>query len=93
MIYVTGRRLSEGGFRPSHITDLRWEEPGTRNVNVISTRAEIVKFIDGGGVAKVRNPFGIDVNVHTVHPHNAPAYVQTAPDNTTADNLLKLPDC
>jgi len=92
MIYVTGKRLSPGGFRPSHITDLRWEEVGTNQTD-IWTRARMVDWIDGGGVAKVRNTFGVDVNVHTVHPHNAPAYVQTSPDNTTADNLLKLPDC
>jgi Protein of unknown function (DUF3892) len=92
MIYVTGKRLSVGGNRPSHITHLRWEEIGTNNSS-IWTRAQMVQWIDNGGTAKVNNLFGIDPEVRTVHPQNAPAYVQTKPDNTPTDNLLNLPPC
>jgi hypothetical protein len=53
----------------------------------------MVTWIDNHGVAKVRNSLGSDVSVHTVHPTNDAAYVQTKPDNTTTDNLLNLPNC
>jgi Protein of unknown function (DUF3892) len=92
MIYVTGRRLSPGGTRPSHITHMSWQEVGT-NLTDIWTRAKMVEWIDGGGVAKVHNAYGADPLVHTVHPANSPAYVQTRPDDTTSDNLLSLPPC
>jgi hypothetical protein len=44
-------------------------------------------------VAKVHNPYGADATCRTVHPQTGTPYVQTRPDNTTADNLLSLPDC
>lgn len=92
MIYVTGRRLSNGGTRPSHITHLSWQEVGTNNA-ATWTRAQMVQWIDNGGTAKVHNNYGADPLVHTVHPANSDAYVQTKPDNTTTDNLLSLPPC
>ncbi len=93
MIYVTGRRLSAGGSLPSHITDLSWSEVGT-GLTGLWARATMVDWIDNKkGEAKVKNAFGIDVRVHTVHPSVGSAYVQTSPDNTTTDNLLSLPPC
>jgi hypothetical protein len=92
MIHVTGRRLSQGGNRPSHITHLSWQEDGTKNA-ATWTRAKMVEWIDGGGSAKVHNGYGVDPSVRSVHPSASPAYVQTKPDNTTTDNLLSLPPC
>lgn len=98
MIYVTGRRLSNGGTKPSHITHLRVTESDGSEPK-IWTKQFLVDWIDGTdgtgrtGIAKVRNAFGVDVTVRTVHPTGAPAYVQTNPDNMTTDNLLSLPPC
>jgi hypothetical protein len=91
MIYVTAIRLSAGGSRPSHITRLWWDEVGTTAAGDWSV-AEMVEWIDvKRGEAKVRNPYGTDAVVRTVHPVGRPSYVQTKPDDTTADNLLSLP--
>ena len=99
MIWITGKRLSSGGSRPSHITNLRWQDADNSNSTAIWTTSQLVGWIDGTdgtnqkGLAKVYNPTGPDVAVHTVHPAGRPAYVQTSPDNTTTDNLLSLPNC
>jgi hypothetical protein len=90
MIYVTAVRLSSGGTRPSHITDLRWRESGSTKASEWS-RAQMVKWIGTGGTAKVHNAYGIDPIVRTVHPTYGEPYVQTKPDNTPTDNLLSLP--
>ena len=91
MIYVTGIRVQSGGNRPSHITHLRWEEVGTTKAD-IWLKQRLVDWIDKeGGSAAVRNPYGADAPVHTVHPAIAPDYVQTKADDTTADNLMSLP--
>ena len=98
MIWITGRRLSAGGSRPSHITHLRWEDAESSATGLWTT-ARLVEWIDGTdgtsqhGVAKVHNPLGADVSVYTVHPAGHAPHVQTRPDNTTADNLLSLPPC
>jgi hypothetical protein len=92
MINVTGKRLTSGGSCPSHITHLRWNEPSTGNGGV-SPRSDMVGWIDNGVVATVHNPYGTDATCRTVHPQYGAPYVQTKPDNTTADNLLSLPDC
>jgi len=98
MIYITGRRLSPGGSRPSHITHLRATNDDGSNP-VLYTRQQMVDWIDGTdgsgqkGVAKVHNRYGVDPVVHTVHPSVGSPYVQSSPDNTTTDNLLSLPPC
>ena len=88
MIYVTAVKLSPGGTRPSHITDLRWRDTGSTGE---WSRPQMVKWIDTGGIAKVHNAYGLDPTVRTVHPTYGEPYVQTKPDNTTTDNLLSLP--
>jgi hypothetical protein len=88
MIYVTAVKLSHGGTRPSHITDLRWRDTGSAGE---WSRPHMVKWIDTGGTAKVHNAYGLDPVVRTVHPTYGEPYVQTKPDNTTTDNLLSLP--
>ena len=93
MITVTGKRLTSGGSRPSHITHLRWDEPSSGQRGVLSPRSDMVRWINNGLVATVNNPYGADATCRTVHPQNSAPYVQTKPDNTTADNLLSLPDC
>lgn len=98
MIWITGKRLSHGGSRPSHVAHLRWRDADLTETG-IATTAQLVAWIDGTdgtnhkGIAKVSNPSGPDVTVRTVHPAGRAPYVQTRPDNTTADNLLNHPDC
>lgn len=83
--------MQSGGDRPSHITHLKWENPNTGKTGQ-STKQEIVDWIDEkNGSAAVRNPYGANAPVHTVHPAIGPDFVQTKADNTTTDNLLSLP--
>jgi hypothetical protein len=97
MIYVIGITLTNGGYLPEHIRDLLTTKADGSD-QTWWTRQQLVDWIDGTdgtgvrGTAFVRNPFGVsDVQVRTVHPTYGAPYVRTAPDDTTADNLLRLP--
>lgn len=82
--------MSAGGYRHEHITDIRWVKDGTTDQKS-STRAEMVKFVEGGGEAYVKDSDG-DVAFLRVRVSAAGnKYVQTYADYTWKDNLLALP--
>lgn len=89
MIYLIAIHL-QGGQGHERIDRLRWRDPQTSGTRENST-AELVSWIDGGGVAKVRNSNGRDVAVGVVRPAGRPPYLRTHADNTWNDNLLALP--
>lgn len=89
-IRCTGIRMSAGGSRHEHITDIRWVEDGKATPQS-SSRAEMVKFVEGKGKAYVRDARG-DVAYLRVRTSSAGnKYVQTYADGIWSDNLLALP--
>jgi len=83
---IVAIRLS-GGTNYQHITELYWMDGTTEKS---STRAQIVEFIEGGGLAYTQVNAG-RAYCEVVTPASGPKYVRTKPDGTTADNLLSLP--
>jgi len=76
-----------GGEHHEHIADVRWKntQKGTTGE---STRADMVKYIEGGGQAFVTD----GVNSVWVGVVNAtPKYIRTHADGKWTDNLLALP--
>lgn len=88
MIYITHIRLSSGSAGHEHITTFRWRNPQTDEAGV-SNKAEMVKWVRGGGVARVRDSHGNEVGVGVVEAD--PPYLRTFADETWTDNLLSLP--
>ncbi|MDH0863981.1 DUF3892 domain-containing protein [Mitsuaria sp. GD03876] len=93
----TGKRLS-GGTGHEHISHLAWVKwQGSQETNErgISTREQMVAFIEANGDSVVwcpdRNP---QVSGAWVHAQNNGRikYVRTVADGRTTDNLLSLPD-
>jgi hypothetical protein len=83
-------RMSSGGWHHEHITHIAWVQDGTAIENV-STRAEMVTFVEGGGQAYVKDAKG-DVAYLRVRVSSAGnKYVQTYADGIFTDNLLALP--
>ena len=58
-----------------------------------STREVIYDWIKEGGTAYVLDKFGNKAYLITAISSHGTKYVKTEPDNTTTDNLLKLPEC
>ena len=87
MIYVTDVHMS-GGEGHQHIAAVRWMEPSTSKTGE-NTRQEMVEWIDGGGVARVRDSAGDEVTVLVMHTD--PPYIRTQADGIWTDNLLALP--
>jgi hypothetical protein len=87
MIYITARHMA-GGTRHEHIASVRWRNPSDGNTGQ-STRADMVKWIDGGGEARVRDG-NDDVMVGVVKA--TPPYIRTYADGKWKDNLLALPE-
>lgn len=82
--------MSAGGYHHEHITEIRWVEDGT-TIPKSNTRAEMVKFVEGGGKAYVKDSDG-DVAFLRVRTSSAGnKYVQTYADGIWKDNLLALP--
>jgi hypothetical protein len=86
-IYITHRHMV-GGQTLQHIERVKWTQPGTGKTGD-SARAEIVKWIDDGNKARVRDRDGSEVLVHVVRVN--PPYLRTNPNNESTDNLLSLP--
>lgn len=87
MVNVIAVHMS-GGTEHRHIAAVRWTNP-VEGTSGDSTRAAMVSFINGGGVAKVH---GSDGSVATVGVVNAtPPYIRTYADGEWNDNLLALP--
>jgi hypothetical protein len=88
MVYITHIRLSSGGTRHEHISNVKWRNPNTGETGQ-STREAMVDWINRGGDARVRDAAGHDVRVGVVKA-NSP-YIRTYADNVWTDNLLALP--
>lgn len=86
-IYITARHM-EGGHTLQHIARVKWTQPSTGKSGD-SARSDIVKWIDGGGTARVRDRDGSEVQVHVVRVN--PPYLRTNANNESTDNLLSLP--
>jgi len=85
-VYVTKRHM-EGGSKHEHIARVKWENrsDGTTGDN---SRAEMVKWIDEGGDARVADGSSF-VRVGVVNA--TPKYIRTHADGKWTDNLLALP--
>lgn len=74
------------------ITELGWEEVGNTSNHKVSSRAAIVKFLEDGNRAYVKDRYGDTADL-MVFTKNGIKYVKTRPDQTIADNLLELDEC
>ena len=74
------------------ISTLGWINEQTSNTGK-STRMEIYDWLLTGGNAYVYDNIGNKAKLITAQSSNGTKYVKTESDNTTADNLLKLPEC
>jgi hypothetical protein len=88
MVIITHIRMSPGGTSDEHITELRWWNPASGEMNS-STRQAVIDWIQTkGGVARVTDGFTFaDV---TVVAGPLP-YLRTMRDGIFTDNLLALP--
>lgn len=85
-VYVTKRHM-EGGSGHEHIARVKWEDRQSGQSGD-SARAEMVTFIDGGGVARVGDGSSF-VEVGVVDA--SPKYIRTYADGKWTNNLLALP--
>lgn len=74
------------------ITHLGWINENDNSRGRL-TRQEMVKFIDGGGQAYVKDAYGNVAYLITVTSISGLRYVKTEPDSTTSNNLLELREC
>jgi hypothetical protein len=86
-VYVTARHMV-GGSKHEHIASVRWEDRATGKTGQ-NTRAEMVKWIEEGGDARVAKGSSY-VSVRVVNA--IPKYIQTYADGVWTDNLLALPE-
>ncbi|NTX01829.1 DUF3892 domain-containing protein [Myxococcus sp. CA040A] len=86
--YITGIRLS-GGTGLEHITEFRWDEGEKGQRDGQSSRPVMVQWVQSGNSAFVKAKPGVDVRVVPVNAN--PPYLRTEANETTTDNLLKLP--
>ena len=87
MVYITARHM-EGGARHEHIASVRWRNPSDNSTGQ-SARAEMVRWIDAGGAARVSDGT-TEVAVGVVR--GSPPYIRTYADGKWTDNLLALPE-
>lgn len=83
-------RLSAGGWHHEHITHIAWVPDGG-GIEKVSTRAEMVTFVEGGGKAYVRDAKGNIAYLRVRVSSAGNKYVQTYADGIYTDNLLALP--
>ncbi|KKX52426.1 DUF3892 domain-containing protein [Brevibacillus borstelensis] len=83
---ITHVRLSDSNSTSTeHITHVKLSG-GT-----VETKADVVKYIDGGHEYFYTTSSNSKAYVETVHPVGRPAYIRTKANSTTKDNLLSLP--
>jgi hypothetical protein len=89
-VEVTNRRMSAGGTRSEHITDVKWRNPATGSTGE-STKAQMVDYIDvqkGSAYVQGRQSRS---QVGTVHEQGKTPYLRTYANGQWDDNLLSLP--
>jgi hypothetical protein len=86
VVYIAEIHMS-GGTGHQHIASVRWRNPSTGDCGS-STRAVMVEWIEGGGLAYLRyGTTDVKVGVWKADP----PYLRTYADKTWNDNLLSLP--
>ena len=89
-VRVTHRRMSPGGARNEHITNVKWLNESTGKIGV-NTKAQMVDYIDNQkGSAYVTGPQSRS-EVGTVHRAGTVPYLRTFANGVPNDNLLSLP--
>ncbi len=71
---------------------MNWIEESTGATGT-STRIEMYDFITSGNIAYVKDAQGDKVFLVARISIHGNKYIATHPDNTTRDNLLRLPEC
>lgn len=79
-----------GGREHQHISSLEWTQENS-TVAKVSSRGEIVSFIESKGAAYVLDQSGHRVAVGVVVPSHGDKYLRTHRDGVWTDNLLALP--
>lgn len=76
------------------ISNLGWINESTGKTGN-STRLEMYAFVENeNGAAYVKDPYdGSKAYLMTAVSASGTKYVKTIPNDTSADNLLKLPEC
>ena len=87
--YITAVRTEQpSGYAHSHIAQVRLSD-GT-----VETRAQVIGYIRYHGMVYMTQPVNAPsarVIVASCHVCGSGDYITTAPDSTTANNLLDLP--
>lgn len=89
MLIITHIRLGGGGKTDADVSEVRWWNPQSGDMNS-STRQAMVDWIRGGGVARVTDGTRL-VDVRVVDEPARPPYLRTVADGRVTDNLLALP--
>lgn len=89
-VRVQYRRMSAGGTELTHITNLKGTDDASGGV-VDQPRSWWVEFVDGGKKAYVLDEDGDVAYLRTNVSAAGTRYVETRPDKTKRDNLLRLP--
>jgi len=87
VLYITAVRLSQGGTKAQHITNVMWLDSSTGKSGGSTTQG-MVDFIKGRNTVQVAGADG-PANVLVVDKN--PPYLRTKEDGSTSDNLLSLP--
>jgi hypothetical protein len=74
------------------ITHLGWLNESTRAQGK-STRSQMIEFIEGGGIAYVKDRFGKIARLVVRISRFGNKYVKTVADNRETNNLLELMEC
>lgn len=93
-IRITCINKDNGNHENPHeaITHLGWTNE-SNNQNSKNTRLEIVKFIEDGNVAYVRDLLNHEVHLRVMTSRWGNKFVQTQADGRLTNNLLELLEC
>jgi len=93
-IRITYIKKTAGDYENAHlaISELGWIEDGAGKTGR-NTRLEIYKLAKGSRGAYVKDAQGDKQYLITAVSAKGTKHVKTVADTTTADNLLKLPEC
>ena len=89
MVQVLYVRVASPGTHESHITDVKWYDAATGNMNTANLATMIDFIANKKGRAYVCD--GRQVTTVSVVSATPAAYIQANPDASKSDNLLKLP--
>lgn len=90
-IRFTHKRMTPGYSDHEHITHLKWVNTTNSSSTGSNTKAELVEWVDDGGVAWVGTGSSA-VRVGVVRPSSGQPYLRTYADGKWTNNLLSLPD-